>query len=97
MRALVLSVLLFSLPVFAAPTDAPVKIELEAGQPAPVKGCFLDEKSCVATGQEIKGLRAENESLKQSIRDFPSPVVWMATGLVLGVSLSYGVYRLLPR
>ena len=99
MRTLTLVVALACTAAFAdPPADAPVKVELTAGQPAPVNGCFLDTRTCVATGAEIAGLRAENAALKQSIEEAPDPLLFLVGGAALGIVVgALAAPYLLPR
>jgi hypothetical protein len=71
----------------------PVKVVLEPGQPAPVRGCFLDEKSCVATAQEVVDLRARVAHLEASALAPPSLTWPLVVGVVLGLAVGYGVAR----
>ncbi len=79
-------VLLISFGAYAS--DAPVKVVLLPGEPAPTTGCFTDEETCKATGSEIARCQASEESLKQSVRDGPSPLAYLAGGFVLGLGLA---------
>jgi hypothetical protein len=106
MRTLALITLLACAVSFADPPapgareDAPIKVELQPGEPAPALGCFIDKATCIATGQQIAdlkadraGLQAANESLRKSIADFPSPVLYVAGGLVVGLLVGYAAAR----
>jgi hypothetical protein len=74
----------------------PVKVVLEPGQVAPVRGCFLDERSCIATGQEVVDLRARVAHL-EAAAIAPPPLTWaLVAGAVLGLAVGYGVARMGP-
>lgn len=55
-------------------------------------GCWLSERRCVLTAQEIERLRAENESLRRQAGDKPFKAVVVA--LLLGLGAGFAVANL---
>jgi hypothetical protein len=87
LRMLLVLFLAVAVPVFAqtASSDAPVRTVILKGAPAPADGCYLNNVACVDTGKELASLRAERDSLKQSMEDSPPPSLYVAGGAILGL------------
>jgi hypothetical protein len=80
--------LLLSLPVHGEP----VKMMLEAGAPSPVRGCLIDEPTCVSVGRELVSLRTENLALRERPAATPWQVVAAALlGLLVGAGAGWVV------
>lgn len=86
MRALALAVALVALPAFSEPSDAPVRILLKAGQPAPSDGAFFNSYALKQTAQEVQQLRGENAELRSRAAELPTAVLFatFAAGVLAG-------------
>lgn len=69
---------------------------VDKGDPAPADGCFLPSQLCTTTGKRIASCEAERDSLKADIAKSPSPLLFLAGGLLLGLGAGFAAAMYLP-
>lgn len=96
MKSLSLVALLVSSLAFAG--DAPLRVVLQPGEPAPELGLFTNEPATIEDSKTLATLKAENKTFKEQADRLeagsPSPVVFVVVGVVLLLAGGAGGYGL---